>query len=93
MRVFVVATKLFQNTYFRVGRVPLTNLEVIEQLSFLRTRSGLILYMVDLCDIEGTIINNIQDIIGSHNKIILVGTKIDRLPAVSICYFIINFSA
>ena len=57
-----------------------TNGEVMNQLKHLRQHRALILYVVDIFDIEGTMFKNLQQVIGKKKRIIIVGNKVDRLP-------------
>ena len=57
-----------------------TNGEVMNQLKHLRQHRALILYVVDMFDIEGTMFKNIQQVIGKKKRVIIVGNKTDRLP-------------
>ena len=57
-----------------------TNGEVINQLKHLRQQKALILYVVDMFDMEGTMFRNLQQVIGMKKRIIIVGNKVDRLP-------------
>ncbi|XP_066929987.1 uncharacterized protein YqeH-like [Clytia hemisphaerica] len=58
----------------------ISNGEVINQLKHLRQQKALILYVVDMFDLEGTMFKNLQQVIGNKKRIILVGNKCDRLP-------------
>ncbi|XP_065649177.1 nitric oxide-associated protein 1 isoform X2 [Hydra vulgaris] len=59
---------------------PLPNNEIIDQLMHIRSTSSLILYVVDMFDIEGTLMDKVLSYIGKRKRIIIVGNKIDRFP-------------
>ena len=54
--------------------------DAMNQLRHLRQRKALILYIVDLFDIEGTMLHNILQLVGKNKRMLIVGNKIDRLP-------------
>jgi len=54
--------------------------EVINQLKHLRQQKALILYVVDMFDMEGTMFKNLLQVIGRKKRVIIVGNKVDRLP-------------
>ena len=59
---------------------PLPNSEIADQLMHIRSTSSLILYIVDMFDIEGTLMDKILRYVGKRKRIIIVGNKVDRFP-------------
>lgn len=54
--------------------------DAMNQLQHLKHQTALILYVVDLFDIEGTMMSNILQLIGPRKRLIIVGNKLDRIP-------------
>lgn len=67
-------------SYNKASSLRLTNGEVLNQLAHLKQRTALILYVVDMFDIEGTQIANLLETIGQRKRIIIVGNKVDKIP-------------
>lgn len=71
----------FQLRFYNKSVAPRLNTEdVLSQLRHLRQRKALILYVVDMFDVEGTMFSNILQVIGKRKRLIIVGNKVDRLP-------------
>lgn len=65
--------------YNETQDVALTDDDFLEMVSTISHTRSLIVYIVDVFDMNGSIIYNLPRIIG-HNPIILVGNKVDLLP-------------
>lgn len=66
--------------YNKGSGLRLTNGEVLNQLAHLKQQTALILYIVDMFDIEGTQIENLLEAIGRRKRVIIVGNKVDKIP-------------
>jgi len=66
--------------YNKPFAITTTSREVMEYLSHLQRRKGLILYVVDLLDLPGSLFTNLLEIVGEAKRIIIVGNKVDMLP-------------
>lgn len=65
--------------YNETQEVSIEDDAFLEMISSIRNTDGLIAYIVDLFDVNGSMIDNLPRIVG-HNPIILIGNKIDLLP-------------
>lgn len=59
--------------------VSLTDDDFLTMVSSIRESKGLIVHLIDLFDVNGTLISSLPRIIGD-NPIILIGNKVDLLP-------------
>ena len=66
--------------YNKPFAITATSREVMEYLSHLQKRKGLILYVVDLLDLPGSLFTNLLETVGEAKRIIIVGNKVDLLP-------------
>ncbi|GGI40137.1 ribosome biogenesis GTPase YqeH [Mammaliicoccus stepanovicii] len=65
--------------YNEVQDVELTSEDFLNMLKSLRNEDGLIVNVVDVFDLEGSMIHRLKDIVGKK-KVVLVANKIDILP-------------
>lgn len=65
--------------YNETQEVSMTDDDFLEMVSSISQTQGLIVYIVDVFDLNGSMIFNLPRIIGNH-PIILVGNKVDLLP-------------
>lgn len=65
--------------YNEVQDVAVTDDDFLQMVSNIRTKKGLIVHIIDLFDVNGSLIKSLPRITGD-NPIILVGNKIDLLP-------------
>lgn len=65
--------------YNEIQDVSLTDDDFLKMVSQIRDTNGLVVHVVDIFDVEGTMIKSLPRIIGD-NPIILVGNKVDLLP-------------
>lgn len=49
-------------------------------LSFVKNRPCLVIYVIDVCDFYGSVIDDIFEIIGNKKRVIVVFNKIDLIP-------------
>src|SRR5690625_919637 len=76
----VLCQRCFRLKYYNETQdVSLTDNDFFEMISSLSHAKGLFVYLVDLFDVTGTMINHLPRIVGNQ-PIILVGNKIDLLP-------------
>jgi len=54
--------------------------EIYDQIRHLRQRKALVLYVIDIFDIEGSIVTNLLSLIGQRKRVIIVANKMDRIP-------------
>jgi len=62
---------------FKANVVPAEVLE--RQLASIKTRRCFVVYLIDICDINGSFWRNIRKIVG-QNPVMVIGTKADLLP-------------
>ncbi len=60
--------------------ITVTSSEIMEYLSQIQRRKGLILYVVDMMDLPGSLFPNLLETVGETKRIIIVGNKVDMLP-------------
>jgi len=65
--------------YNETEDVSMTDDDFFEMVSTIRKTRSLIVYLVDLFDLNGSLIHNLPRIIGDQ-RIIIVGNKVDLLP-------------
>ncbi|MFD1066313.1 ribosome biogenesis GTPase YqeH [Oceanobacillus locisalsi] len=65
--------------YNEIQDVSLTDGDFLKMVSSIRDRDGLIVHLIDVFDVEGTLLSNLPRITGD-NPIILIGNKLDLLP-------------
>jgi len=65
--------------YNEVQDVSITDDDFLKMVSSIRNRKGLIVHLIDIFDVNGSLIKSLPRITGD-NPIILVGNKIDLLP-------------
>lgn len=53
--------------------------EFLQMIASIRNKKGLIVHLIDLFDVNGTLLSNLPRLIG-NNPVILVGNKVDLLP-------------
>lgn len=65
--------------YNETQEVSITDDDFLEMVRSIRNTHGMIVYIVDVFDVNGSMIHNLPRIVGD-NPIVLVGNKIDLLP-------------
>lgn len=60
--------------------ITVTSGEIMEYLSQIQRRKGLILYVVDMMDLPGSLFPNLLETVGEAKRIIIIGNKLDMLP-------------
>jgi len=65
--------------YNEIQDVAITDADFLKMVSSIRDRNGLIVHIIDVFDVDGTLLSNLPRITGD-NPIILVGNKLDLLP-------------
>ena len=60
--------------------ITVTSDEIMEYLSQIQRRKGLILYVVDMMDLPGSVFPNLLETVGEAKRIIIIGNKVDMLP-------------
>src|SRR5690625_1944864 len=65
--------------YNKHTTVSLTSNDFLKMISSIYDKSGIVVHLIDLFDVEGTLLKNLHRIVG-NKKIILVANKIDLLP-------------
>src|SRR5690625_4407040 len=76
----VLCKRCFQlKHYNKHTPVSLTEDDFLTMVSSISNTKGLVVHLVDLFDVNGTLINNLSRIVGDK-PIILVGNKVDLLP-------------
>ncbi|MBY7143318.1 ribosome biogenesis GTPase YqeH [Virgibacillus sp. NKC19-3] len=65
--------------YNEVQDVSITDDDFLEMVSSIRKTEGLVVHVIDIFDVDGSLIKSLPRIIGD-NPIVLVGNKIDLLP-------------
>ena len=63
--------------------VTVTSDEIMEYLSQIQRRKGLILYVVDMMDLPGSVFPDLLETVGEAKRIIIIGNKVDMLPVES----------
>ena len=59
--------------------VTVTSGEIMEYLSQIQRRKGLILYVVDMMDLPGSVFPDLLETVGEAKRIIIIGNKVDML--------------
>lgn len=59
--------------------VPLTSDDFLKMISSIHDKEGIVVHLVDIFDVDGTLLPNIRRIVGDK-KVFLVANKIDILP-------------
>lgn len=76
----VLCKRCFQlKHYNKHTPVSLTEDDFLTMVSSISNTKGLVVHLIDLFDVNGTLINNLSRIVGDK-PIILVGNKVDLLP-------------
>lgn len=65
--------------YSEVTSVPIGSEDFLKSLSRIRTKQGLIVYLVDAFDIAGSWVDGLTRLVG-RNPVLLVGNKVDLFP-------------
>ncbi|GAB3050620.1 ribosome biogenesis GTPase YqeH [Virgibacillus ainsalahensis] len=65
--------------YNEIQDVSITDDDFLKMVSSIRDAQGLVVHVIDIFDVDGSLIKSLPRIIG-NNPIILVGNKIDLLP-------------
>ncbi|WP_085991843.1 ribosome biogenesis GTPase YqeH [Oceanobacillus senegalensis] len=65
--------------YNEIQDVSISDDDFLKMVSSIRNASGLVVHVIDIFDVNGTLIKSLPRIIGD-NPIILVGNKVDLLP-------------
>jgi 30S ribosome assembly GTPase len=65
--------------YNEIQDVSIHDDDFLKMVSSIRERKGLVVHIIDIFDVNGTIIKSLPRIVG-NNPIILVGNKMDLLP-------------
>lgn len=65
--------------YNETQAVSVTDDDFLQMVSSIRETEGLVVHVVDIFDVNGTLLSNLPRIVG-NNPIILVGNKVDLLP-------------
>lgn len=65
--------------YNETQEVSVTDDDFLQMVSSIREADGLVVHLIDLFDVNGTLISSLPRIVGD-NPIILVGNKIDLMP-------------
>lgn len=65
--------------YNEIQDVRMTDDDFLRMVSQIRDRDGLIVHLIDIFDVDGTLLSNLPRITGD-NPILLVGNKLDLLP-------------
>lgn len=65
--------------YNETQEIAITNDDFLSMVSTIRDAQGLVVHIVDIFDVDGTLLTNLPRIVG-ENPIILVGNKLDLLP-------------
>jgi len=60
--------------------ITVTSSEIMEYLSQIQRRKGLILYVVDMMDLPGSVFPNLLETVGEAKRIIIIGNKVDMFP-------------
>lgn len=65
--------------YNETQDIPMTDDDFLKMVSSIREADGLIVHMIDIFDVQGSLLNSLPRITG-NNPILLVGNKLDLLP-------------
>jgi len=65
--------------YNETQEVSMTDDDFLKMVSSIRDANGLVVHVIDIFDVEGTLISSLPRIVGDQ-PIILVGNKVDLLP-------------
>lgn len=65
--------------YNEVQDVSITDDDFLQMVSSIRNTDGLVVHVIDIFDVDGSLIKSLPRIIGD-NPIVLVGNKVDLLP-------------
>lgn len=65
--------------YNETQEVSVTDGDFLSMVSSIRDAEGLVVHVIDIFDVDGTLLTNLPRIVGD-NPIILVGNKLDLLP-------------
>src|SRR5690625_4320814 len=65
--------------YNETEEVSITDDDFLKMISNIRNSTGLIVHLIDVFDVNGSLISSLPRIVG-NNPIVLVGNKIDLLP-------------
>ncbi|MEN1969331.1 ribosome biogenesis GTPase YqeH [Lentibacillus sp. N15] len=65
--------------YNQVQSVSISDEDFLDLVSQIGNTTGLVVHLVDIFDVNGSLINSLPRLVG-HNPIILVGNKMDLLP-------------
>lgn len=65
--------------YNETQDVSITDDDFLRMVSSIREADGLVVHVIDIFDVQGSLIANLPRIVGDH-PIILVGNKVDLLP-------------
>lgn len=65
--------------YNETQEVSVTDDDFLKMVSSIRDADGLVVHVIDIFDVNGTLITSLPRIVG-NNPIILVGNKVDLLP-------------
>ncbi|WP_284140467.1 MULTISPECIES: ribosome biogenesis GTPase YqeH [unclassified Virgibacillus] len=65
--------------YNEIQDVQITDDDFLNMVSSIRNNHGLIVHIIDIFDVNGSLIDSLPRIVG-NNPIILVGNKVDLLP-------------
>lgn len=65
--------------YNKNEAVPLDSDDFLKMVSTVQETDSLIIHVIDIFDVDGTLLKNLQRIVG-NNPILLVGNKVDLLP-------------
>lgn len=76
----VLCQRCFQmRNYNKNVVVDMEDDEFLQMIASIRDKDGLIIHLIDLFDVNGTLLGNLQRLVGD-NPVILVGNKVDLLP-------------
>ena len=65
--------------YNKIETVPIDSDDFLQMVSSIHKTDSLIIHLIDIFDVDGTLLKNLLRIVG-NNPIILVGNKVDLLP-------------
>lgn len=79
-RETILCQRCFRLTHYNeVEKVSLSEDDYLQMVSHIQNEKGLIVHIVDIFDLEGSLVKSLHRIIG-NNPILLVGNKMDLLP-------------
>ena len=77
----IICTRCFSVKHYSIDVSPLVLPETISRyLTHISQRKALILYVIDIMDVPGGLVEDLLEIVGETKHIILVCNKMDRLP-------------